>query len=48
MKKFRKVAKNKKIYNDLKDCLKPIEETFEISYLEEEIASLIQIIKKSQ
>lgn len=42
------IAKNKKIYNDLKDCLKPIEETFEISYLEEEIASLIQIIKKSQ
>ena len=40
------ISHNKRLYNDLRDILKGIEETFGISFSDDEVAYIIGIIKK--
>lgn len=40
------IGKNKRLYNDLKDFLAPAEEEFYVKFSDDELANIIQIIKK--
>lgn len=40
------ISKNKRLYNDLQDILKPLEEMFEIHFSDDELACIIAIIKQ--
>lgn len=40
------IARNKRLYNDLKDSLGPLEEAFDVRFSDDEIAYMIAIIKQ--
>lgn len=40
------ISKSKRMYHDLKDFLAPVEEEFDVQFNDDEIANIIQIIKK--
>lgn len=40
------ISKSKRMYHDLKDFLAPVEDAFDVQFNDDEIANIIQIIKK--
>ena len=40
------IARNKRLYHDLKDILQPLEQAFGICFADDELAYIISIVKK--
>ena len=40
------ISRQKRLYNDLKDILKPLEDKFQVTFGDDELANVIGIVKQ--